>query len=241
MKLNVIYFTSITILFLAVANSLVSAATLNLPAFYSGWYNIAGQHDPGNKNFFVGDNRRVYPFPANAEFRNFFVFDLATVTMPIESGVLALEMPLAPSPQPGSVPGYASSDPSETYELHDVTTSIHNLINGTGGVTAHADLGDGSIYGRRIFTAADNGKVIEIQLSALAIADMNNSHSYFAVGGKLTTLDDLPNQEGIFAATGSPKHITELRLTLIPEPTCLTPFSIAAMMLGSSRFRMRRD
>lgn len=239
MKRKVVCFASLIFMIFAVASNPVSAVTLNLPAFYSGWYNIAGFHDPGNTNYFVGDGRGVASYSLLADYRNFFVFDLANVMLPIESGVLALEMPLAPSPPPPSY-GYASSDPSETYELHDVTTSIDKLVNGTGGITAHADLGDGSVYGSRIFTAADNGKVIEIQLSALAIADMNITHSRFAIGGKLTTLDDLPNLEAIFSVTGGPNEIRELRLTLIPEPTSLTLLSITAVMLSGSRFRKRQ-
>ncbi|WP_287115948.1 hypothetical protein, partial [Microcystis sp. M_OC_Ca_00000000_C217Col] len=45
---------------------------------------------------------------------------------------------------------YNSPQPSETYELRDVTTAVPTLTAGGSGLTAiYTDLGDGAIYGSR--------------------------------------------------------------------------------------------
>lgn len=232
MKRKVVCVILLACLFLHVVTSLASAATLNLPAIDRGWYNIGAKHTPSNTNYVVGGSQGNNPNdPAYVEIRNFFVFDLASVTSPVVSAKLALSLPSD---------GYVSGDPSETYELHDVATSLVPLLNGTGGIAAFTDLGDGAVYGSRTFTRADVGTIVEIPLSAAAITAMNNSHSRFAIGGKLTTIDGSPTDEKIFAWTNyGSSHITELRLTLIPEPTCIALFSMAAMMLGNSGRRHR--
>jgi hypothetical protein len=104
---------------------------------------MTGNHQPETHNYFVGDR-----FGVGRDFRNFFVFDLAGVTQPIASAKLALFVPILPEP------GYESPDPSENYELHDVVTPFATLLDGTGGVAAHADLGSGVVYGSRTMTAA---------------------------------------------------------------------------------------
>ena len=106
---------------------------------------------------------------------------------PIASAKLALSVPAT---------GYISADPSENYELHDVTTSLGNLLNGTGGVAAHTDLGTGVVYGSRMMTAADSGNVVEIELNSSAIAALNAAIGLFGIGGSITTLDNLSNVEG---------------------------------------------
>lgn len=217
-----------------------TAATLNLPAIDRGFYSTTGGHLPHYTNYVVGDSRPggSSDFSA-ADFRNFFVFDLASVPLPIESADLALYMPPIPLFVGGIYfNGFYSNDPSETYELHDVITPIDILINATGGAATHTDLGDGAIYGTRIITPADNRTIVQMKLSPVAIANMNSTHGYFAIGGKLTTLDDLPNVEVAFGFTDVGDPLTELRLTLVPEPTCLALFSIAAVMLGGGRLKM---
>jgi hypothetical protein len=211
-------------LFLLVCNFSASAATLNVPAIDRGWYDITGSHNPFNDNYAVGDDRGYGLCGATTcfnDYRNFFVFDLSGVTQPISSAKLALNVPLA---------AYESSDPSENYELHDVVTPIAALIDGTGGVAAHADLGSGVVYGSRTMTAADMESVVEITLNSSAVSALNSTHGLFGIGGSLTTLDDLVNNEYTFAVTNFEK-ISQLRLTLVPEPSTRILLAIAAISL----------
>jgi hypothetical protein len=187
-----------------------------------GWYAETGQNFPGTFNYFVGDSRARNCTICAADSRNFFVFDLAGVSQPIASAKLALHVP--PS-------GYTSRDPSENYELHDVVTPIESLLDGTGGVAAHTDLGSGIVYGSRTMTAADQGSVIEIELNSSAIAVLNSSHSLFGIGGSLTTLDGVANSEGTFGFTSLSTDLVQLRLTLVPEPSTLLLLLIAGSSL----------
>ena len=194
--------------------SLISAQSVVIPYTDRGWYTDTGFHEVGNDNYFVGDERGPGCFPCSSDIRNFFVFNLAGVTQPISSAKLAL---VVPGPLP--VAGYNSPDTSENFELRDVVTSITALMNGTGGIAAHADLGDGVVYGSRTMTAADMGQVVEITLNSSAIAALDAATGLVGIGGSLTTLDDLANDEFTFAASGFNNYPTELRLTLVPEPS----------------------
>jgi PEP-CTERM motif len=189
-----------------------------------GWYAPTGFHDPSNLNYGVGDVRGPScGVTCYADIRNFFVFDLAGVTQPISSAKLELSVPIGR--------GYVSPDPSENYELHDVITPIATLVDGTGGVAAHADLGSGVVYGSRMMTAGDNNTVVGITLNSSAIAVLDAATGLIGIGGSLTTLDDLPNDEYTFAYPTTTDSIAQLRLTLVPEPSTLLLLGIGAISL----------
>ena len=207
----------------------VSAQSVNIDYTGRGWYTDIGSHAARNLNYFIGD--KCDASPCMSDTRNFFVFDLSGVTLPISSAKLAL---FVPGPLP--ILGFESVDPSETYELHDVTTSITTLLAGwtngsSTGIAIWNDLGTGVVYGSRAMTAADMGSVVEITLNSSAIAAMNATHGLFAFGGSITTLDALPNHENIFAGTSSGSLTTQLRLTLVPEPSTLLLLGISAISL----------
>jgi hypothetical protein len=205
--------------------SMASAQTVVIDQTDRGWYDDLGRHDQKNDGYYVGDHR-IFGCGqyCSADTRNFFVFDLAGVAQPIASAKLELSVPNQ---------GYQSDDPSENYELHDVVTPISTLVGGTGGVAAHADLGSGVVYGSRTMSAADDDTVVEITLNSAAIAALNENHGLFGIGGSITTLDDLTNNELQFAFTGSniPVDITQLRLTLVPEPSTISLLAIGAISL----------
>lgn len=213
------------------ACGLVSAQTVVINYTDSGWYLPTGLHRPSNINYIVGDNRGPSCNDCSNDVRNFFVFNLSSVSQPIESAKLALYI-YKLIPNTGTDDGYKSGDPSENYELHDVVTSLSSLIAGTGGVAAHNDLGTGVVYGSRTMTAADIGSVVEITLNSNAIFALNATHGLFGIGGSITTLDSLPNDEYTFGHShenGIPRP--ELRLTLVPEPSTLLLLGIAAISL----------
>ena len=209
--------------------SSISAQTVVINHTNRGWYDDTGSSLPNNLSYAVGDYRGGGCVPCVGDMRNFIVFDLSGVSQPIVSAKIA-----------GFIPGptgYQSGDPSENLELHDVITPIATLINGAGGLAAHADLGSGVVYGSRTMTNADEGSVVEIELNAAAIAALNSSHGLFGIGGSITTLDSLPNAEFTFG--NGRGDITELRLTLVPEPGCLALAIFGAMIFGVSRSRTR--
>ena len=204
--------------------SLVFAQTVNINYTDRGTYIPAGEHKPADVSYIVGDFRgTTLCGPCVNDIRNFFVFDLSSVNQPVASAKLALLVP-------GTTPGFASNDGKEAYELHDVTTPIASLVGGTGGVAAHSDLGSGVVYGIRSMSATDMGNVIEITMNPSAIAAMNSNHGLFAIGGSITSLDGVANNEYAFGFTGS-QSVSELRLTLVPEPSTLLLLGIGAISL----------
>ena len=64
-----------------------------------------------------------------------------------------------------------------------------------------------------------------------AIQAQTQTH-YFAIGGSLTTLDDTANDEWTFGGTTEFRlYVSELRLTLVPEPSTLILLAIGAISL----------
>jgi hypothetical protein len=175
------------------------AVTLNYVD--SGWWNNTGFHDSINKNYFVGQSAR----PAT-QYRNFFVFDLSAVPLPIIGAQLRLFNP------PG---GYSSPDPNDTYTLFDVSTPIPTLRAFGGGQTQiFDDLGSGVSLGAQVVSNADNGHVIPIDLNADAVSYLNaHRGGLVALGGALTTIA-CPADRYLFSYTGDPTDTRQLVLDL---------------------------
>jgi hypothetical protein len=214
---------AITLLTLAVvflASPLTVAQIVTLDYTDRGGYHEFGGHLPSLQNYAVGDFRYI---DGEADRRNFFVFDLSAVTQPIAAAKLALTVPA-----PG---GFNSIYSTENYELHDVVTPLSTLLDGTGGVAAHTDLGSGLVYGSRVMTRFDIGTVVEIPLNASAIAALDAANGPIAIGGSITTLDADESWQTLFSGSSNPQNISQLRLTLVPEPSTLFLFGMAAISL----------
>jgi PEP-CTERM motif len=80
-------------------------------------------------------------------------------------------------------------------------------------------------------TAADNATVVEITLNSSAIAALDAATGLIGLGGSITTLDDLANNEFIFAYSEIGNEITQLRLTLVAEPSTILLLGIGAISL----------
>ncbi|MFM6247932.1 MAG: Calx-beta domain-containing protein, partial [Dolichospermum sp.] len=163
--------------------------TITLNAADTGWYNNTGFHNPTNTNYIVGDNE----IP-NILYRNWFTFNLPTLTAPIISAQLKVKNW-----------EYTSNDATETYQLQEVTTPVPTLTAGGSGLTAiYADLGDGAIYGSRDYSNGDDNGTSTIILNAAAISALTaKSGQAFALGGLLTTLDTIDNIEYVFGFSNS--------------------------------------
>jgi len=169
-------------------------STAIIPAHDKGWYDGSGFHNPSNPNYIAGDYYGSY--------RNFFAFNLPLWLAPIISAQLAI-----------NTHEYTSSDLGEKYQLHDVSTAVPALLaGGTGQVAIFNDLGDGVSYGSTSYSDSDDYTVRYIDLNAAAISALGaNGGQAFAIGGQLTSLDQISNEEYVFGFShlGSP---TDVRL-----------------------------
>jgi len=149
-----------------------------LDATNTGWYDQTGFSENagnyiagvcGSSDACVGDN-----LDAN----DYFVFDLSDVSGAITSAELSIGNPTS---------GYISPNPSETFNVWDVSTPISTLIaSNTGQVGIYNDLGSGNLYGSTSVSLADDGNQVLVNLGAQALADIQAAEgNSFAVGGEV--------------------------------------------------------
>ncbi len=97
----------------------VSGDGLILEAIDSGQYDQEGDHSALNSNYICGSLDSASP----VEHRNFFVFDLSSVTETVVTGYLEAYTPFD---------GYMSPDPFETFSLFEFSTDVAILRAGGG-------------------------------------------------------------------------------------------------------------
>jgi hypothetical protein len=130
--------------------------------------------------------------------------------------------------------GYESVDPTETYRVVEVTTPAAALLLGGGlPLPIFSDLGDGTEYATRVFSAADNGTNVDIALNAAAISAIDAAVGLYALGGHLTTLGSDPFElETVFGGTSD----TSLRQLVIETAAVPEPGSGALAGVGLAAF-----
>ena len=149
-----------------------------------GWYDAAGPVNGAAaiNNYIVGLCGNDACNESDSTTNNFFVFNNLAAGAPITAASLLLDVP--PN---GATPGYISIQPSLAYTIYDVTTPIASL--GTAGAAIFTDLGSGTVYGTRTYTAADMGTTTTVPLNAAAIAFLNANRGVpVAFGGSITVV-----------------------------------------------------
>jgi hypothetical protein len=231
-RLNVGSFLMIGLL---AASSSAQAAIITLNPVDLGSYNELGEHFSNNTNTITGNGGSGCPGgPRCTTFRNWFVFDLASLSgMTIVSATLSL-----------TTAGYQSTDATETYTLFDASTSIASLIAGGTGLTGtFDDLGTGTTYGNRTYSAADAFLERDIMLVAAGVNALQAAiGGQFALGGALTTLSGSDQVENLFANAdgGRSTHlILDVAPTTVPVPEPAT-LMLVGLGLAAVAARQRR-
>ena len=152
-------------------------------AFDSGHYDNLGGHISTNYQAgFDGFNNNPL-----SEVRNYFAFDLSSLTGPITSATLTI-----PS-NPFSI-GYVNTSGTDsiTYTNWDVSTSVDDLMDGTNGLSSFADLGSGEKFGSTLI--GPNDLVTTVTLDPAALGDIFAAEGKeFAIGGSaIATVASVP-------------------------------------------------
>lgn len=230
-------------LFALLAVSAAHAQSLN--PVRSGWFQSGGANSgPSNQNYFVGFSN------SNSDtHRNFFVFDLSSITGTITGATLKLYNPINP---PDSFDGYAG-DATETYELTSTSASIADLLGtyNSGdptGVSVFGTLGTGSLFSSITASSADNGLTLNLPFNAAGLSALNSSiGGLMGMGGQLTSISGGADQN-IFSGTDptgqnglndTPPIVLELVTAgaAAPEPTAVALLALGGLGLIARRRR----
>jgi hypothetical protein len=180
-----------------------SETPFNPPSDNQGWWHSLLGHSQ-NGNYFVGRESQF------AIFRNFFTFDLSSLSEPVVGARLEIQRF-----------GSNSQDPTETYELFDVATGAATLnAFGPANAAIFDDLGTGSSYGAFVLAIGGNpADLLSFPLNNTAVNDINAAAGgFFSLGGALTSAPFFAFDQTLFGASSS-SGIQRLVLetTAVPE------------------------
>jgi PEP-CTERM motif len=175
-------------------------------AFNSGHYdNLGGSIFTNYQAGFDGFNNNPL-----SEVRNFFAFDLSSLTGPITSATLTI-----PSNPFGIGYENTSGSASITYTNFDVSTPIDDLDDGTNGLSTFADLGSGVKLGSTLIGPDD--LVTTVTLDPAALEDIAAAEGQdFAIGGSaMATVPEASTWVMMIAGFGLMGVALRRRLTTI--------------------------
>lgn len=228
-----------TVLLAVCVFSLVCTKRLNadlasITASDSGWYDVNGYHDSGNKNYVASHNTPFiyypigYPIPSGTTpLRNYLAFDLSGVSGNIIGATLRLQNPVESWTTPPTYTIYDVTAPS------NVVKSSQLVLNDPVGVGVFNDLGSGTSFGSILVDGSFSGGIAEISINSAGIAALNAAKGGdFVFGGSLSASFD---EQFVFGFTHDGVFVRELVLQTasVPEP------SSALLMIGASIAALR--
>jgi hypothetical protein len=169
------------------------------------------------------------PISGGNEMRDYLVFDLTAVPggETVVSATLQIQLHAF---------GYSSPDPNETVEWVAVTTPIATLTANAYVQAIFDDLGDGTSYGTRVFSAADDGTLSLSSLNGSAVAALNAALSgSFAIGGHLTSINTSSSHQQSVFINHVAGYLVRLELITVPEPGTFLLLGAGLSLLGSHR------
>lgn len=199
---------------LILTTGIADAESLEFDALDVGWYrqntSDSGFHDPAVENYLAGRY-------SVSQYRNFFVFDLSSITSDVTGATLTLNV-------------LGTTSGSETYELYHVSTDVADLIaGGSNKSTIFADLGAGDSFGSREIFDSEADSYIEIVLDTDLVNDSIDQNGMLVIGGALTSLEQSSTaDEYVFGYEGE-TPFSYAKLTVVPEPGTLTLLLIGAV------------
>jgi hypothetical protein len=198
-----------------------------------GWWSDTQINSNTNENYGTGQSTfRV---------RNFFTFDLSSLSGTVVSATLELTRYR-----------YISPDPTETIEFFDVSTPAATLNTNDGtSTTIYSDLGSGTSYGSFVVPRYTDSstETLSFSLNAAAAAAISASNpGYFSIGGSLTTVG-LAGTEilfGLSQGSGIQRLIVETAdspgAAAVPEASSLFAWSLVGLFgLAFASARVRRN
>jgi hypothetical protein len=190
---------------------------VQITAKAEGWFDHFGNQENNEGNYIAGVCGLPYNYCSNVSdvvYRDFFVFDLASLQSNVASASLLLWNPEKTDYYNDN--GYMSSHDTETFLLHEVHTSTTELTQiNSHRVDVFDDLGTGTFYGERVMSAADSGTWVRVPLNAAGLAAL-----YGAAGGTIALGGSLAN------------------VGAVPEPQT---FALMLGGLGLAAWRVRRS
>jgi hypothetical protein len=182
-----------------------TAATILLTATGQGWMTAtAGNGALPSNNYIAGNCGAGDCY--TGEFRNFFEFGIPQLSGPVLSATLLLDTRYEAM----------SQSPSITYQVTSVPTDF-----------LFSDLGGGTLYGSRTYTAGDQYQVTRIDLDAAALAGIRQAAGgTFILGGRVTSsvaFGPATPDQLIFGRSDAPQ---QLRIVTGYAPAFFSPTAV---------------